>query len=374
MKISIAVLLVFVCAIFVIPLTAITKYNAVSGTVSHVRPPVSGYPPETAKTRDRYYMPHAGTSDPKPQSFEPTRGDSPPQAPDIVAPEYFNILNLSSGKVEKVSVRDYVRGAVGSELPGNFHSEAMRAQAVCAYTYALRLYLSEIENPSPELLGADFSADPDRMQGYSTEKTLREFYGELADIYLEKIYEAADSVTGQIAVYEGEPILAVYHSASVGVTECAENVWLHPLDYLVSVESEGDLYSPALESTEVFSYDELAAKLRAAFEDVELGPDKTTWISAVERSDSGYITLAQVGNLVVHGRDVRTALDLRSACFDIVYEQNSAVFKVKGYGHGVGMSQYGADFMARQGEDYVAILEHYYPGARVYDLETKEFA
>ena len=137
----------------------------------------------------------------------------------------FKILNSATGQVETVSVRDYVRGAVAAELPATFHAEAMKAQAVAAHTWALHCALTQRENPDPALKGADFSADPDHLKGYARAEDIKATYGNMADEYWDKITTAADSVMDYVLLYDGEPIQAVYHSCSIGVTESAENVW-----------------------------------------------------------------------------------------------------------------------------------------------------
>lgn len=283
----------------------------------------------------------------------------------------FKILNTATGQVENIPVRDYVRGAVAAELPASFHSEAMKAQAVAAHTYALYNALLHRETPDPALKGADFAADPDHLKGFAREEDIKATYGSMADEYWSKITDAADSVMSYILVYEDEPIMAVYHSCSVGTTEAAENVWQASVPYLLPVESEGDLLSPAVRESAQFTTEEMRQKLAAALDGLELGGNPALWLSPVKYSDSGYILQMKVGNQTVSGREIRSALGLRSSSFEVDYDSAAGIFTVDtlGYGHGVGLSQYGADYMARQGSSFEEILTHYYTGAQLAIME-----
>ena len=150
---------------------------------------------------------------------------------------------------------------------------------------------------------------------------------------------------------------------SDGKTEAAENVWQASLPYLVPVESEGDVLSPDYAVTETFDQKTMRYLLEQAFGGVTLSDqDPAGWIEPLERSGSGYLLSVRVGDRTVHGQELRNALSLRSSCIEISYGGGTFTVKTKGYGHGVGMSQYGADFMARQGVVCAGILAHYYPG------------
>ena len=193
----------------------------------------------------------------------------------------------------------------------------------------------------------------------------------MADEYWDKITTAADSVMDYVLLYDREPIQAVYHSCSIGVTESAENVWQASVPYLVPVESEGDLVAPAAEAEVTFTSAEMRALLTAAFDGLVLGDNPVLWLSPVSYTESGYIMDIKVGNLTVTGKEVRAALDLRSASFAISYDSAEDLFTIhtQGYGHGVGLSQYGADYMARQGADFKEILTHYYTGVELAVLD-----
>lgn len=284
----------------------------------------------------------------------------------------FKILDQSTGVVNEVSARDFVRGAVAAEMPALFHSEALKAQAVAAHTFALHNMLVQRDNPDPALKGADFAADPSNMKVYITEKTAREFYGDNADIYWKKVCDAADSVLGYALEYDGEPIVAAYHAISSGVTEDAANVWSGSAPYLMPVESGGDLLAPGYETTVKLTPAEVKAKLTAAYPDISLDGEPSGWFGEPLRSGSGYVLEIAAGSETLAGKDVRQALDLRSHDFTIDYGDGGFTFTVYGYGHGLGLSQYGADFLARQGLTFDEILGTYYTGAELISVTVEE--
>lgn len=275
--------------------------------------------------------------------------------------EPYKVLDVSTGEVIEVSQRDYVIGAVCAEMPATFEKEALKAQAVAAHTYAERQRLREKENPTAELCGADFSNDTSKYQGYFTENQAKQYFGENFEMNYAKISEACDEVIGYILTYNGEPIISAFHSMSPGQTESAENAWGTSVDYLVPVDSSYDTAAPKYLDEVHYAKDVLKGKLETAFGEIGLDSDFSKWITVTATSESGTVLSATVGNKTVTGNDIRTALALRSACFSVSYSGDEAVFSTKGYGHGVGMSQYGANAMAAEGKSWQEILSHYYP-------------
>ncbi len=277
------------------------------------------------------------------------------------AVDTFKVLDQTTGKIATVSAFDYVRGAIAAEMPAEYHAEAMKAQGVAAYTYAVMLATQNRENPPPDLRGADFEADPQNLKVYMTEKEAKAFYGDKFDYYWGRVTEAAEEASKYILLYNDEPVVAAYHAISAGKTEDSGNIWNQSLPYLQAVDSEGDILAAGFKSTAVFSPDELASIIRAAYPSAKFLKDPTQWITAEKHSPSGYVTEADIGGIAVPGATVRTLLGLRSTCFEVSMQDGNVVFTVSGYGHGAGLSQYGADYMARQGSDFKEILAHYYP-------------
>lgn len=282
--------------------------------------------------------------------------------------EPYHVLDVSTGEILEVTVRDYVIGAVCAEMPASFEPEALKAQAVAAHTYAERQRGLEKRSPDPELLGADFSNDTAKYQGYFTVEQAKSYFGSNFDANYKKISEAADEVMPYIITYEDEPIISAFHSMSPGKTESAENAWGAPVDYLIPVDSPDDTNAPKYLDEVRYDKDVLKYKLEEAFPGIVLSDDMEEWITVGEVSDSGTVLTAQTGDRTVTGNDLRNALLLRSACFTVRFEDDQAVFTTRGFGHGVGMSQYGANAMARSGADWKEIISHYYPGCSVTSL------
>ena len=277
----------------------------------------------------------------------------------------YKVLDVSSGQVIDVPVKDYIIGAVCAEMPATFEPEALKAQAVAAHTYAERQRMREKKSPTAELYGADFSNDTSKYQGYFTLNQIKQFYGDNFDLYYKKVSAAANEVSDFIITYHDEPIVSAFCSMSSGKTESAENAWGSPVDYLISVDSSFDTSAPKYLEETAYSKDVLQAKLSSAFPTAKLGDDFTKWLEVKKTSDAGTVLEMRVGDITVSGSDMRSALALRSAAFVIKFTQSEVVFDTKGYGHGVGMSQYGANAMASQGSSWQDILNHYYSGCSI---------
>lgn len=266
--------------------------------------------------------------------------------------ESFRLL-LSDGKtVETLSCEDYIFGVVAAEMPALYETEALKAQAVAAYTFAIR---RKAQNRDKEY---DISADSKVDQSYISLEAAKTKWGENAEEYEEKIRSAVKSVAGKAVYYKGDVALTVYHAVSSGKTENAKDIWGGNYKYLCTADSVCDKLSPNYLSYHSFSFDELKNLLGDNF-DFSKGNIK------YDKTDVGTVKTLTVAKEEISGEEVREKLSLRSANFTLKTEENTVVFEVKGYGHGVGMSQYGADYMAKQGADYIEILKHYYKGVTV---------
>lgn len=263
-------------------------------------------------------------------------------------------------KTEEMDMRDYIIGTVAAEMPASYDTEALKAQALAAVTYAE--YLKK-NNSDDNLNGADISDNSSTHQGYMTQTQMQEKWGDAYETYYEKIAGAVDSVIDKIITYNGEPIMAAYHAISTGKTESAENMWGKSIPYLVSVESEGDKYSTRYSSTVTVTADELKEAVKNT-EEAEFSKENSL-IKINSTTDSGTVTEAAVCGIKMTGMEIRALFSLRSPSFDVTYEDEKYIFSVKGYGHGVGMSQYGADWYAKQGYSYEEIISHYYPGTHI---------
>lgn len=291
---------------------------------------------------------------------------SPPFYKELtLANDYFFVQDYVTKKITKLSARDYVIGAVCAEMPASFHEEALKAQAVAAHTYAIRQRERELRNPTPELNGAYFSNDPDFYQAYFTEEQAKDFYGENFEENYKKISNAVDEVIHDVIVYNNEPIVAAFHAMSSGTTEDAKTVWGNKVDYLVPVDSSSDTKLPNFTETKTFTSEEIKARLTTAYPEIKLPDDTEKWLRIVDITESGTVTSIITGNIVIDGFELKKILSLRSSCFSIDYSNNIFTITTKGYGHNVGLSQYGADSLAKQGMDYKKILLHYYKGVEI---------
>ncbi len=252
-----------------------------------------------------------------------------------------------------ITVEEYVAGVVAYEVPYTFGTETLKAQAVAARTY---LYYC-LEHGSHPHAGADVCTDAKHCVGYITESELSERYGaDAAARSMEAARAAAYATEGEVITHNGEPILSVWHSTSRGRTEDSSAVWVQALPYLVSV------YTPdsAKPHTTSFAADEISRLLLAAGYKYN-----GSLVVTQTATNTGRCASLTIGNVTLDGGDVRKLLGLRSTDFRAFAFGGRLYFLVSGYGHGVGMSQYGAEAMAKAGATYREILAHYFTGAVV---------
>ena len=275
-----------------------------------------------------------------------------------------SVYLTSENRIISVSERDYVIGAVFAEMPADYPMEALKAQAAAARTYSLRRRLCGSGLPDD----ADIADDPQRYQMYLTPDEARALSGDKYEEYLARISEAADSTENAAVFFEDMPIVAAFHPLSAGMTESSENVWGTELPYLVPADSSFDKGSPDYISEYTFTYAELAARFSAAYPDISFDVENIL-PEVTERSGSGTVMSVSVCGNEFGGIETAELLSLPSAVFEISRKDDSAVFSVRGIGHGVGMSQYGAKRMAEEGADYEEILKHYYSGAEIVSVK-----
>lgn len=276
------------------------------------------------------------------------------------SPVVYHVLSTATGEVLEVPLREYVIGAVGAEMPVSFEPEALKAQAVAAHTYAERQCL--LSEASEELNGADFSDDPAKYQAFLTNEQLRERWGTNYEAYYEKLSAAVDAVLPELLTYENTPIIAAFHAMSSGRTEASENVWGSEVAYLRSVESAADRNAPQFEESVAFTAEEVYSRLTQAHAGLVIGGDAAGWFGMPVVSEAGTVLQQPVGDGIFTGQELRSIFGLRSAALSISYAEGMFTFTTYGYGHDVGMSQYGANAMALEGHTYREILAYYYPG------------
>ncbi|MBQ8587823.1 MAG: stage II sporulation protein D [Clostridia bacterium] len=278
--------------------------------------------------------------------------------------DIIDVYFASFDEVIDMPREDYILGVLMAEMPAEFELEALKAQAVAARTYLAQKISTSSSDGRHK--GGDICTDSSHCQAYVSEKDAKEKWGKNASLYFEKCKNAVKSTKGVIAVYNGEPIKAVFHAYAGGKTENAEDVWGSDVAYLKSVASPGDEYAPKFHTEAEFSIDEFKGKLAESH-----GVNFTdSLIGDISRSEGGAVLSIELGDKVLKGSEVRTVFGLRSSSFDIIPCEDTVVFKVTGYGHGVGMSQYGANYYAKNGDSYMEILKKYYSGIDFATIEN----
>lgn len=294
------------------------------------------------------------------------RQTAEPSAPRTDSEEYHDrqqtLRVLDGDTVRDMTMEDYLMGVTAAEMPASFAEEALKAQAVAARTYTLYKLTSGGNHGDT----ADICTDSTCCQAYISQEAARSSWGEQADALEEKIRTAVTDTDGEAILYGGVPILAVFHSSSAGLTRAAGQVWQNDLPYLQPVDSpEASASIPNYYSRVDFSPETIREKLLARIPAADLAGDQKTWLKNAVRDSAGSVETVEVGGVTVKGSTVRAALGLRSACFEWELQDGRFAFYVTGHGHGVGLSQYGANAMAEAGADYKTILTHYYTGVTV---------
>ena len=289
--------------------------------------------------------------------------------PSVNQDELITIRVQTDEGVVAMSLREYLPYVVAAEMPIYFEEEALKAQAVTARTYTL--YRCGRGGAHPE---ADVCTNPSHCSAMLSKEQLLEKWGEDYEKNFALVVNAVDETDNMVVKYEGELIDAVFHSTSSGKTESSVDVWGAEREYLVSVESPGEEEAPRYSGTVEFSPNEIKTLLNSQIDGLDFSGEAKTWFSAPVRSEAGSVLNITVCGVSVKGSVIRTALGLNSSNFTVTYDGEKFTFTTLGYGHGVGMSQYGANAMASNGSSYTEILCHYYCGAAVekYNLEGEE--
>ena len=314
--------------------------------------PLAGY--RLAKTVLGPSAPASSAAAPEPET--PDAASLPPSDRDS---ETFLIADQSDGAVVSVPRRDYLIGAVAAEMPISWPDEALKAQAIAAHSYALYCRDHTAEPASGWL-----SVDPVRRQGYLTDAVLRSYWGTAYEENYARLSALVDSVLTDVLYYGSAPAGTSYFAISNGMTEASENVWGTALPYLVAVDSSTDLNADNYLYTVQFT----AEQMQQALAGLGLLPDPAApanWFGEAALTPSGYVASLPVCGQSVTGPALRKALGLRSACFTVQYQEGSFLLTTKGYGHGVGLSQWGAKALAEQGQSAEEILAHYFPGTEL---------
>ena len=276
------------------------------------------------------------------------------------------LLHHETGEVEEVNIDEYLYHVVSAEMPVDYEMEALKAQAVVARTYTIY----KINNKKHD--NADICDDSNCCQAWvSKDVRFSRWEESKREENWKKIQDCVNSTKGLIITYNNEPINAFFHANSGGKTEIPVNVWGGTgLPYLQVVETAGEEGYQQYNSEVELSNDDIINKLKEKYEDIQIDFNNDEDIKILEYTDSGRVKTVKFGNHEIAGTEARTIFGLRSTNFEIQKSDGKIKFVVKGYGHGVGMSQTGADSMAKQGSTYDEIIKHFYVGVEIKDINS----
>lgn len=292
---------------------------------------------------------------PASQMAETAEVNSAPSEAGGLSDEEITLRVKIDGTVQEMTMADYLPGVVRGEMPPTFETEALKAQAAAERTYLCYQLNKGRKAAHPE---ADVCDNPGCCNAYLSEDDAREKWGDSFEAYDEKVRKAVSETNGQIVLYGGEPIMAVFHSSSGGMTAACGDVWSADLPYLVSVESpENESGVPNYYSVKTMSRDAFRNTFTAVYSEADFSGD---WVSDRVEDSSGRVESVTVGGITVSGSEMRQLYGLRSTSFSVDVGDSEVTLHVTGYGHGVGMSQYGANTLAQQGKTWQEILSWYY--------------
>ena len=264
------------------------------------------------------------------------------------------VYNEKNNKISYIPIEEYVVGVVAGEMPIEFEIEALKAQAVAARSYVMIQMERNVKK--------DYDVvDTVMNQVYLDKEHLMTVWKNSYTTNINKIKTAVLETNGEYISYNGKVAEALFFSTSTGKTENSEDVFTNKVEYLRSVESKWDNISPVYNTNITYTLEEFYKLLNIDY-------NKKLSIEVISKTTTGRVKKIKINGKEFTGSYVCSKLSLRSTCFEIIKEDNKIIIKNKGYGHGVGMSQYGAQGMALEGYSYKDILKHYYTG-----IEIKKF-
>ena len=276
------------------------------------------------------------------------------------------LLHKKTNEIEEVKIDDYLCNVVSAEMPADYELEALKAQAIVARTYTIY----KVQNKKHE--NADICDDSTCCQAWvSKENRLERWEETKREENWNKIQQCVNETKGKIITYNNQPINAFFHANSGGTTELPVNVWGGSgLPYLQVVQTAGEEGYTQYSSEVDLTQEELINKLKTKYEDIQIDFNNDEDVKIIEHTDSNRVKTVKFGNHELSGVETRTLLGLKSTNFEIKKENNQIKFLVKGYGHGVGMSQTGANTMAKQGDNCEEIIKHFYVGIEIKDINS----
>lgn len=279
---------------------------------------------------------------------------------------YVTLMDSNTKQILEIPLKDYLIGAAACEMPALYNEEAIKAQMVAAHSY----YLYAEKHPD-WLEKGYITVDTKNMKGFADSNRLQEYWQMDYYTYYEKFEKCAEEVMDMVVTYDGQPALTSYYAVSCGKTADSKDVWGQELPYLVSVDSSQDQISESYVKVTEIPKDNMYSLLRINYPNIDIDNlDAEQWFGDIIYTESGYASYVTVGSDLVPAVQIRDVMKLPSTCLMIFYEDEIFSIATKGYGHGVGLSQFGANSMATQGKNYKDILSHYFPGTKVEKLSV----
>ena len=288
-------------------------------------------------------------------------------------PYTLKVYITSTGESRDVDFEEYLVGVLAGEMSPTYHIEALKAQAVAARSYILSKIAGYMEGNIPEEHhGAMICTDYQHCKAWTyIQEAKAKWDSRFAEDYEAKLRRAVQDTKGEYMTYDNQVVKAFFYAISSGKTEDVADVWGNTLPYLKSVDSEGDRFADGYESLNTFSTDSFIQKLKEKQTQMQIVEPIESMIGKITRTKGGSVDTIEIGGQIWKGTEVRNIFGLRSANFSIQVHDDKVTFDVKGYGHGVGMSQNGANYMANRGKTYIEILKHYYSDVEFQNLYKK---
>lgn len=309
----------------------------------------------------------------------PTYAPKPPEEKKIVPKiehKKITVYNHTLDSTDEMDLDEYIKGVLAAEMPADFALEALKAQAVAARTFAYGRMTGVYKAKEDAHEGADICTNYAHCQAWMSKEAAKKKWSVLfAARNWGKIERAVKETSDMIVVYQGSIANTLFHASSCGKTENAEEVWSGvSVPYLRSVESDGDEASNGYITTISLGIEQMIEKLSEAYPENEFSEDIFESIRIIDYTTGGRVKTMKVGDVTMKGTQFRTLLGLRSSCFTLRFEDDKLEITTTGHGHGVGMSQWGADSLAKKGGTYVEILRHYYTGVDIVSIQHYENA
>lgn len=305
----------------------------------------------------------------------PSTEPEPPEKT-VVDTEYkIQVFNAASGESQEMNLEEYIKGVVAAEMPADFDMEALKAQAVAARTFAYGRMSGAYKSRQGVHDDSDICTNSAHCQAWiGKEGAMKKWSILFASRNWGKIERAVNDTKGMIAVYKGNIANTLFHASSAGRTENAEDVWSGAsVPYLRSVESDGEEVSKGYITSVFLNIGEVLDKFRTAYPDTRIEESSLEDIEILEHTAGGRVKSLRIGDIIMKGTEFRTMFALRSACFTIeTAGEDELKVTTTGHGHGVGMSQWGADSLAKKGGTYKEILQHYYTGIDIIPISYFE--